>query len=492
MAARVEELKERFEGNEKWLGGVDSPCGRYIYGVPGHAKQVLRITVETGVCDLIGPVFHGKFKWLRGVPVPPEVTGDKHPQGLVFCLPCCAESLLQIDPATQEVTLLGVGMECMKGEFKYHGGDLASDGCIYSIPANANSVLKINPKTSEVTTIGGPWEGRQKWYGGIMGANGCIYGVPHCGDGVLKIDPSTQECTVVGAGTLELGKWKWHGGSANRDRTTIYGFPNNSDTVLRIDVATDTLSVLGGPDVLKSGRHRVPQDRKYKYLGGAIGRDDHLYCFPCDAERVLKVDTRTHQVETVGPEFLFPLPAGQLADNGSPFNMSMSINKWQNGFALSDGAVYAIPQRSSGVLRVLPSLDPGEEPEVSVLPAPEQGRDGAAHIDLFEGGVLGRDGCVYCIPLRAKHVLKVHPATNRGASVGAGAGAGAGAGESAGAGAGGSATGAGSSAAPKAPGPCPEGGRGGAGAGGTFRLVAFASLVVTLAIAGTLARRKAV
>ena len=53
--------------------------------------------------------------------------------------------------------------------------------------------------------------------------------------------------------------------------TIIYGFPNHSDTVLKIDTTTDTCTFVGGPDVLKAGRHRVPQDGKYKYLGGALG-----------------------------------------------------------------------------------------------------------------------------------------------------------------------------------------------------------------------------
>lgn len=30
--------------------------------------------------------------------------------------------------------------------------------------------------------------------------------------------------------------------------------------------------------------------------------------------------------------------------------------------------------------------------------------------DKFEGGVLGGDGCVYCIPLRSKVCVKVVPA----------------------------------------------------------------------------------
>ena len=29
-----------------------------------------------------------------------------------------------------------------------------------------------------------------------------------------------------------------------------------------------------------------------------------MYCFPCDAERVLKIDTKTDVISTIGPEFL--------------------------------------------------------------------------------------------------------------------------------------------------------------------------------------------
>ena len=46
---------------------MGSPDGKYIYGVPGHATRVLRVTVATGEVDLIGPEFVGHHKWLRGV-----------------------------------------------------------------------------------------------------------------------------------------------------------------------------------------------------------------------------------------------------------------------------------------------------------------------------------------------------------------------------------------------------------------------------------------
>eukprot|EP00038_Savillea_parva_P011835 m.200439 g.200439 ORF g.200439 m.200439 type:complete len:428 (+) comp21051_c0_seq1:132-1415(+) len=395
---RVVPLGPLLMGQDKWLGGMSSPCGRYIYGVPGHAPQVLRVTVATEEVDLIGPAYEGKFKWLRGVEIPPDVAGPAHPSGLCLCLPSNASTVLCIDPATQDVFTMGDGHPAMKGDWLWHGGALGDDGCVYGVPCNAEQVLKINPRTREVTVIGPTFEGRQKWYGGIKAASGAIYGIPHTARGVLKIDPATGECSVIGDELVE-GGWKWHGGTTNRDGTIIYGFPNHADSVLRIDTTTDTVTVIDGADVLKSGRHRVPQDGKYKYLGGAVARDDNLYCFPCDAERALMINTHTDTLHTIGPEFLHD-------------EIGLCVNKWQNGFACRDGAVYAIPQRAPGLLRVLPHVDAvsgAVTHEVSVIECGAEFSAFSDGKDKFEGGVLGHDGCVYCIPLRAKRVLKLIP-----------------------------------------------------------------------------------
>ena len=48
----------------------------------------------------------------------------------------------------------------------------------------------------------------------------------------------------------------------------------------------------------------------------------------------------------------------------------------------------------------------GSAPDVSLLDCGQA----AQPIDLFEGGVRGGDGCMYCIPLRGRSVLKVVPA----------------------------------------------------------------------------------
>ena len=46
-------------GQDKFLGGMCSPTGKFIYGVPGHAKRTLMINTETNEMSLIGPSFNG-------------------------------------------------------------------------------------------------------------------------------------------------------------------------------------------------------------------------------------------------------------------------------------------------------------------------------------------------------------------------------------------------------------------------------------------------
>jgi len=196
--------------------------------------------------------------------------------------------------------------------------------------------------------------------------------------------PETQEVSVIGEGLVPHGDWKWHGGLTTSDGKIIYGFPNNADTVLKLDTSTDTLTLIGGPETLQSGRHRVPQDNKYKYLGGAIAPNGKIFLFPCDAERVLMIDSKTDQVSCVGPYLL----EGE--------------NKYQNGFCATDGCCYAIPQRARGVLKI--SIVE-EKVHVEQL---DCGDKIANYKEKFEGGVMC-SGEIYCIPMRAKSVIKIAP-----------------------------------------------------------------------------------
>ena len=107
-------------GQDKWLGGMPSPDGEYIYGVPGSATQVLRITVATGKVDFIGPEYVGKFKWLRGIEIPSHILNDSehYPKGVCIALPSNADSVLEINPYTHKVSTYGGPFP---GCWKWHG-----------------------------------------------------------------------------------------------------------------------------------------------------------------------------------------------------------------------------------------------------------------------------------------------------------------------------------------------------------------------------------
>ena len=212
--------------------------------------------------------------------------------------------------------------------------------------------------------------------------------------GVLKINPATQEVVVLDEGRFEEGSWKWHGGLASHDGRKIIGFPNNADSVLVVDVEGQRVYTVGDGSVLRSGSHRVPYDGRYKYLGGALTRDGrYAYLFPC-----VRFDMITDELSLVGPR------------------LREGPNKYQNGFSGRDGCVYGIPQTSSGVLRIVPPGVERYDGDGNSLPADSEhvdvmycGDDVVACKDKMEGGVLGADGKIYCIPLRAKQFVSVLP-----------------------------------------------------------------------------------
>ena len=257
-------------GKDKYLGGMESSCGKYIYGVPGAAEQVLRIDIAKSTMDFIGPKFSGKFKWLRGISIPsnPELSIE----GCSIALPCNHPSFLKI---TKVGDVYPVGQDVLEAELSggwyYHGGAQAANGWIYCIPANTARVVKYHPGTDEVVFIGPSFDDMaQKWFGGLLSEiDGCIYGIPHNATGVLKINPVTDEVTIVEPkeGPLDSGLWKWHGGLMQNfeGKEYLVGFPNNAEDVLVMDVASQNVSTLPLPAIIQ--RHRFPKDGKYKWLG---------------------------------------------------------------------------------------------------------------------------------------------------------------------------------------------------------------------------------
>jgi len=438
--------KRSIRGQTLYLGGEEAPNNK-IYCIPGHSERVLCIDTETDDVYPIGPILEGKFKWLRGI-----VIGE-----IIYGLPCHADCILRIDTKDDTVTTIPIpyeenfendvdsnnGVLRSKAdleryrEWKYHGGAISPhDGCIYAVPQSALRVLRIDPVAETCSFVGPEFEGRCKWYGGVVGkTDGAIYCIPQNAEGVLRIDasgvkhaPQNSEARpeslviVTTHGSFPLGGHKWHGASASADGT-IVSVPANADNVLCIvpslksaytvssgqstslpsttTIPEPTLYILEGetPGDIATGRHRT--DNKYKYLGAMKGPDGNVYCFPSGSERVLQIDTVKRVARSVGPN---------LRDNNME---SLFQNKWQNGLTTDEeGCVYAIPLAAETVLRIKTG-NPGDnekkdataDVEVTTWKLPQPNKT----LAKWEGGVIAKNGIMYCMPNNHKAVLQIVP-----------------------------------------------------------------------------------
>jgi hypothetical protein len=351
---------EPLSGKSLYLGAELGSDNR-IYFVPGHASRVMVCDPETDIVEQIGPSFVGKYKWLRAV-------GVKQNE-IIYGLPCNSDSILRIHVPTRQISTIPIPYDdCYSDpliakqqremECKYHGGEFSADGCVYAIPQNAWHVLQIDPITEKVSLVGPRLEGRFKWYGGVRGKqDGAIYGIPHDSAHVLRIGRGGK---VTLHGDFGDGGHKWHGAAASSDGSIVC-VPANANTSLVItpDDPEPTLLELGDATEIRIGRHCG--DNKSKYLGALAGPDSKVYCFPCGSEEVLQVDTPKMTARTVGPN-IYDESLERLCQN-----------KWQNGMASGiDKCVYAIPLAAESLLRIDCSKDP---PEVTTwhLPSPYNG-----------------------------------------------------------------------------------------------------------------------
>lgn len=367
--ARTYVVTPALSGRDRYLGGDYCPISKKLYFIPGSARQVMSIDPLTNEVALIGPELAGKFKWLRSVRCP--ITGH------LFGIPSCASQILCIEPDEDLAqSRVSVFAELGLQKWKYHGAVYSAlDQAIYALPCNASQVLRIDPLTRTTDFIGPKLQDKLQWYGGLLGADGCIYGMPNCASQVIKINPRTQEVSFFG--DFPQGQYQWHGGVVGHDGC-FYAVPSHARQVLKIDPVHETTRLIGAD--IDPGLHR-PQGR-YKYGGAVVGPDGAIYCLPSDADRVLKIDPVTEQVQAIGPAFALH-------------------NKWQNGYLAADGCIYAIPCNSESVLKIDCATD-----EVSLVPIDPVASEG---FEKWEGGCVDGQGHLWCVPQNSKVVLKIVP-----------------------------------------------------------------------------------
>ncbi|XRB04421.1 hypothetical protein NFJ02_20g43720 [Pycnococcus provasolii] len=382
-------------GARKFLGGAPSKDGRYCFGVPSHTDYVIRLDTVTGEVTKLaeGLLPQGQFKWLRGILAPsgaiycipacapcvlkiiPETSEVKlfgheaciyggwqwhgaalsKTDGNIYAIPANAKRVLRIEPETDTVSLHGPELDEGGVSAKWYGGIKGRDGSIWGVPYNATCCLKIKPASApglddvEVKCIGSFPRGGYKWHGGTSDClTGAIWGIPSHARGVLKILPEEERAEIIENDDVfswekdpETDDWvnsrdtRYKFGGAVADSSgTVWCIPSDVDFVLKVKPGID-----GKPDRLF--RIGKVDHYKNKYQGGVLvpgGGDnggDAVFCIPCDATDVLKINCETDRLEAIGY-----LPG--------------NLKKFQGAYYAPDGTIWGLPESARHILRIRP------------------------------------------------------------------------------------------------------------------------------------------
>ena len=185
------------------------------------------------------------------------------------CVADAAESVLEIDPLTHDVSTFGVISSSVKR--KWVEGVLARNGKIYAIvrsmplehtptpaaaeptprmilgvplaqPYDAPTILEIDPVTHSLETFGNVGREPCKWYGGVLAPNDKIYAIPYASQFVMEISPESKTAAIFA--TVGPGWGKWSGGVL-AGNGMIYGIPALATSLLEIDVNSRTVTPYG-------------------------------------------------------------------------------------------------------------------------------------------------------------------------------------------------------------------------------------------------------
>lgn len=212
-----------------------------------------------------------------------------------------------------------------------------------------------------------------KYLGAAVGDDGCIYAIPGTAREVLRIDPRSDSISKVGdtrggfvTNALQRKRFKWLRGVSVGQ--AVYGIPANADRVVKLSTRSGKLECVGP---------MVCPGRRWKYHGAVVSSvSRRIVCIPACADRVLLIDDEKGEVREIGPVF-------------------KGEGKWYGGLLLA-GKAYGIPFNHDKVLRI------DIETEEVDLVGPSLGEGGYK----WHGGVRARDAIVG-VPSHSDSVLVI-------------------------------------------------------------------------------------
>jgi hypothetical protein len=212
-----------------WVGGSVGFDGK-LYFCPRFDADVLRVDLSTGTprIDTIGDV--ASLVTLSVGDLFSAGVLSPH-NGRIYCAPFAFTRVLEIDPATASVQLVGPAVG--GSGVRWYGAALAADGMIYAVPDGAPGVLRIDSahEPVEVTVIaglGGSYDGA------ALAASGAVFAMPWNSSTIGVYAPATQGHATLAAPAQAAAAGLWAGGTLGLDGK-IYGVPDHATHILEID-----------------------------------------------------------------------------------------------------------------------------------------------------------------------------------------------------------------------------------------------------------------
>jgi len=293
------------------------------------------------------------------------------------------------------------------GPHKYLGGAADDrDGCIYGIPSHARSVIclhptvddgykvRIEPLPEHIADL------KFKWLRGII-AHGYLYGIPAWADCVLEVDIDAMwgrresKGDIINLIPLPKGyvskQWQWHGAALNKEKTAIYSIPSNAQKVLKVDLKTHSTSFI---DIeIPKKYENFSLDHSNKWYGGILGDDNAVYGMPYRTCSILRIDTETDTAKIVGPDY------------------GCTLFNWHGGLK-KNGMIYAFPSHADKVLKIDTTIESKGEKQILLdIHRASYDTDDTKNYKWL-GGSLGADGNIYAMPADTSSILKIDTTTD--------------------------------------------------------------------------------
>lgn len=127
------------KGKSKFSGGVLALNNQCIYCIPYNSTFVLKIDIKLKILKRLDAELEGYGKWSGGVYC--EDIGDGQP--MIYGIPYLSDTILKINPITDEVNTVGV-IRSSKGRLGlWRGGSVGNDGNVYGIPCDSPTVIQF-------------------------------------------------------------------------------------------------------------------------------------------------------------------------------------------------------------------------------------------------------------------------------------------------------------------------------------------------------------